>query len=1177
VRSTETALSTGCTLLGLTLIFSGLCAAQTANGSISGEVRDPALAAIPNARVTLTNVATNETRRTLSSPQGVYTFPLLPPATYRIEAEVMGFKRFIRDNLKLDVALVLTLDIPMEIGAATDSVTVTGEAPPLEEGTSSLAHIIENERIVNLPTNGRNSYGFATLVPGVRASKGFTQVAYGMYNDQFVSINGSRPNQNAFTLDGGNNTNPAFNGPGYFPSVDEVQEYKVQTNNFSAEFSNSAGGVVNLITKSGTNSLHGSLYEFLRNDKLTGTDFFVNRGGLKKSALRYNQFGGTAGGPLLIPKLYNGRDRTFFFGSYEGLRWVRGITAAGTMPTDLERSGDFSQTRTASGQLITVYDPLTSRPDPNQPGQFIRSAFPGNIVPSNRFDAVSRNLLPFIPRGNVPGVAFTNLNNFISNASSPVHKNGFTARVDHSLTQNQKVFARFSLNNTPVSRPEIYGHDLYISEPINGAVDQLNQRQAVVNYTNALSPRLVLELSSSFLRYSIQRKGPGNDFDPVQLGFPVYYRQLQPALVPCFPGITITNLGVSIPVADVGGGLIGNCQLLHDSYESFHEYANVTNTRGSHNLKFGGNFGTNRLATGRYGVANQSYSYTPGFTQGPNPLAGSATAGVAFASFLLGTPSSGSVTTNGPGQNLLYRYYGIYFQDDWKVTSKLTLNLGVRYDYQSPWTERYNRIADFNFTAPSPLQVPGLQLVGGLFYPGVGDTPRGQFNADRKNLGPRFGYAYTLNKSTVLRGGYGIFFAPITGGGYNGSAVPISGFQSSSAMNPSTDGITPTNYMSNAFPDGFVRAPGNTQGLATLLGQSVTGMDRDRHTPYAQQWNFDIQRTLPLNLLLDVAYAGSRGLRLFGSLNYNQLYNADLALGDALRQQVPNPFFGLITAGPLSTPTVQRSQLLRPYPQFTGVTAGNASYGASTYHALQAKLERRFAHGFSMLISYTFSKLLDDIASTTTGFPGETFSGGGYQDNWNRKKERAPAQFDSPHYLAINSVYELPIGRGKRYAPRNALLDGVIGGWQLNGIATFQSGVPLQVVVASNTLNNYGGAQRPNWSGVAASLSGPVSQRLNNYFDTSQFTLPAPYTYGNAARLLSGLRAPGLANLDLSIFKNFAIRESVKLQFRAESFNTMNHPQFSLPNTSIGSSSAGVIGTQANLPRDIQFAVKLLF
>lgn len=1126
-------------------------------------------------KIEVVDIATNVGRTTYSNDLGYYSFPLLPPATYRVEAEMRGFKRLIRENVKLDVALGLTVDLVMEVGVLTESVTVTAEAPPLELGTSSLGHVIEYERIANLPTNGRNSYGFATLVPGVRASAGFTQVAYGGYNEVFVSINGSRPNQSFFTLDGGTNTSPTFNGPVYFPSVDEVQEYKVQTNNLSAEFSYTGGGVVNLITKSGTNQFHGSLYEFVRSDKLTAGDFFANRGGLAKNELRFNQFGGSIGGPVIIPKLYNGKDRTFFFGSDEVLRWVAGSIASGTMPTELERTGNFSQTRATNGQVITVYDPLTSRPDPNQPGNFIRSAFPGNILPASRIDSVAENIVPYIPHADVAGAPVTNVGNFISNAPAVVNKEGFTVRVDHSITDRQRIFARSSLNDTHHVRPEIYGKALFVSAPITGAEDHFNQRQAVVNYTNLIRPTLVLELSSSVLRYYINRYSPGNGFDPVQLGFPTYFRQLQPALVPCFPSISVTNLGVTIPVTDVGGGFLANCSLLDDSVDSFYEYANLTNVRGSHSLKFGGNFGTNRLGTFR-SVANSGFSFTPAFTQGPNPLVGSATAGDAFAGFLLGTPASGTVTTNGPGQNNLYRFFGIYFQDDWKVSSKLTLNVGVRYDYQSPWTERFNHMSDFNFTAPSSLQVPGLNLVGGLFFPGVGGTPRGQFQPDRKNFAPRFGFAYSLNNKTVLRSGYGIFFAPINGGGYNDTAMPTSGFSSTSAMTTSLDGITPYSYLSNPFPNGFVRATGSSQGLATLVGQSVAGMDRDRLTPYAQQWNFNIERTLAPNVLLTMAYAGSRGLRLFGTLSADQLPNQYLSLGSALLQQVPNPFYGIITTGTLSASTVARSQLLRPYPQFSAVTIGNASYGASTYHALQMKVERRFSRGFSLLGSYTFSKLMDDVSPSTTGFPGETFEGGGYQDYTNRGKERAPATFDTPHYLAINGVWEIPVGKGHGMF-QQGVFNAILGGWQLNGIATFQSGAPLQMGVATNTLNNYGGGQRPNWSGQDATLSGPASQRLNKYFDTSQFTLPAPYTYGNVGRLLGGLRSSGIRNLDASIFKNFTLHEKLRLQFRAESFNVANHPQFGLPNTTIGSTSAGVISTSANLPRNIQFALKLLF
>jgi outer membrane receptor protein involved in Fe transport len=1160
------------------LLLLALCtataSAQTATGSISGSVRDPSNAVVADAKITLTNAATNESRSTTSNNLGYFAFPLLPAATYRLEAQALGFKRWIRDSIKLDVALALTIDVSFQIGATTEQVTITAEAPPLESENAALGHIVENQRIINLPLNGRNSYSFAALVPGVRASAGFSQVAYGMYNDQFVSINGSRPNQNSFLLDGGANSEPAFNGPAIFPSVDSVDQYKVQTNNFSAEFAHAAGGVINVVSRSGSNEVHGSLFEFLRNDKLVANDFFVNRAGQQKATFRFNQFGGTLGGPVVLPKIYNGKDRTFFFFSYEALRWVRGLTSSGTMPTDLERSGDFSQTRNQAGQLITIYDPLTTKPDPANPGRFIRSPFLQNIIPADRFDPVAANILKYFPHANAPGNPFTHTNDFVSNYSAPIHKDTVSARVDHVLNGNHRVFARFTLNNTSHNRPSIYGPDLRVSAPVLGN-DQLNQRSAVANYTGVLKPNLVLELSSSFLRYSIQRKGPALDFDPAQLGFPSYFHNLQPTLRPCFPSVAVAGMGVTIAVPDSGGGLLGSCGLLHDGYETFQEVGNFTYTRGAHTLKFGASFGTNRLTTGRYGAASQSLSFAPNFTQGPDPLVASGGAGFAFASFLLGN-GSGNIRSDGPGQNLLFRYYGFYLQDDWKLTPRLTLNLGLRYDYDSPWTERYNRIADFNYTAPSPVSVPGLALVGGLQFPGTGGLPRSQFNPDRNNVAPRVGFAFQLNSSTVIRGGAGIFYAPITGGGYNGAAVPISGFLATTIWVGTVDNVTPNYYLSNPYPLGFQRATGSSQGLATLLGQDVTGMDRSRVTPYAEQWNFNIQHTLPKSFLIDAAYAGSRGLHLFGNLNPNQLPNQYLGLGSALGQLVPNPFSGLITTGTLSAAQVQRGQLLRPYPQFTSVTVGNVSYGASTYHALQAKLERRFASGFSLLVSYTFSKLIDDVAATTTGYPGEIFGGDSIQDFNNRRNERALADFDTPHYLAINSIYELPVGPGKKFL-KHGPLSVVLGGWQLNGISIFHSGFPLEVFTAANNIFNYGGPQRANWNGQNPNTSGSMSSRIGQYFTPAAFSQPGPYTFGNVARQLGILRSPGLANLDLSIFKNFQFVERFRLQFRAESFNLMNHPQFGPPNTTIGTPAAGVISTVNNAPRDIQFALKLMF
>jgi len=1037
---------------------------------------------------------------------------------------------------------------------------------------------VDNTRIVNLPTNGRNSYGFATLIPGVRASRGFTEVAYGMYNDQFVSINGSRPNQNSFLLDGGANSNPAFNGPAMFPSLDSVEEYKVQTNNFSAEFSNSAGGVINLVTKAGTNQFHGSLFEFLRNDKFTANDFFINRAGRKEGPFRFNQFGAAVGGPLVIPGVYNGKDKTFFFASYEGLRWVRGLITTGTMPTLLERQGNFTETRTGAGQVISVYDPFTTAPDPSRPGRSLRTPFPGNMIPTARFDPVSRNLLAYFPAPNAPGAPNTNVNNFATNPSAPIIKNTLSARVDHLINSAQRIYGRFSMNNTPHNRPPIYGDtpELRVSSPVLGN-DQLNQRQVTLNYNWVARPTFVVELSSSYLRYTIRRAGPALGFDPRQLGLPSYMGQLFTALRPCFPGVGITGLGVSIQAPDSGGGLMGSCGILGDAYETFHETGNATRIAGRHTMKFGGNFGVNRLATPRYGGAGFGANFNPGFTQGPDPVVASPTAGTGFASFLLGT-GGGQINSDGPGQNHLFRYYGFYFQDDWKISRALTLNLGIRYDENMPWTERFNRHTNFDYETASPLRAPGINLRGGLMFPGVGGLPRNSFDRDRNNIAPRFGFAWSIADKTVLRGGYGIFTAPITGGGYNGAAVPISGFQAQTQWVGTLDGITPTNRFSNPFPDGFIRGTGSAQGVSTLLGQNVTAMDRSRSNPYSQQWNLNLQRTLPGNFLMDVAMAGSRGLHLFGNLNPNQMPNQALTTGDAIRELVPNPFLGLITTGALSGARVARGQLLRPYPHFNAVTIGNLSYGASTYHSLQAKLERRFSQGVSLLFSYTLSKLIDDVGATTTGFPGEQFAGDNIQDQNNRRNERSTASYDAPHFLAMNGVWELPFGKGKPMLSDKGAVTWILGNWQLNSIATFRSGVPLSLTMASNTLFNFGGPQRPNWSnGNAGVVEGRIAKKITRYFDSTAFTAPAPYTFGTVPRFLSPLRGPGVANLDVSIFKNFPVKDRVSVQFRAEAFNIANRAEFGLPNTQIGSAAAGVITTQANSARDIQFALKLIF
>lgn len=1152
---------------GLTLSVS--LPAQTATGSITGTVLDPGGRVIAGAHINLVNKDTNETRTAITNDRGFYSLTLLPPANYSLSVEAQGFGGFKQENIRLNVGDALTINASLQVGQVATQVTVTDLPSALQTETSSLGQVVPNKTIVDLPVNGRNSYSFAALVPGVLPSAGFTQTAFDEYNDQFISINGSRPNQNVFLLDGGANTQPALNGPGFYPSIDMVDQYKVQTNNYSAEFSNTSGGIINVITKSGTNQFHGSLYDFYRSTGLNANNFFANLAGLSRAPFRYNQFGGTIGGPIY-------RDKTFFFFSYEGLRWTQAVTTTATLPTVAERGGDFS------GVATPIYDPFSTVPDPLHPGQFTRTQFAGNKIPSNKIDTVANNLLAYIPPPNLPGAA-AGATNFISNSSSPINKDDYSIRIDHALTSASKLFGRYSISTTHQVRPPVFGNspNYRVSSPILGP-DTLRQMQATIGDTTVINPSTVLELNSSFVRFHLARTPPGLGFDNTQLGFPSYFSDLAKKTAPCFPTAIIGGLGTAESIGNVGwGGLLGQLcwiGILNDANQVYHEEANLTKVAGTHTLKMGGDLGIGMFTTGRFNNGAGFYIFGPDWTGGPNPFA-AGNSGIGFASFLLGAGDFGFNYTGGPNEINSFRYYGGYFQDDWKVTPNLTLNLGIRYDYNTPWQERHNRITGWDPTSPSPLQVPGLHLVGGLNFPGVNGVSRYHFNPDKRTgIQPRLGFAYAINSTTALRGGYGIFMGPAVGSGYNNNGVPSTGFIGSTPWVTTLDGVHPLNLLSNPYPQGFTYATGSSQGLATDIGQSVVGMARDRKTSYAQQWNLDLQHTFPRRVLVDVAYAGSHGVHLYGDYNANQLPDQYLSMGSALNDQVPNPFYGKITNGGLSGKTVARSQLLLPYPQFTGVTLGDGSYyGASSYNSLQLKVERRFNNGFSILGSYTWSKLMDNVGATTTGFPGGNFAGGNVQDWDNLRAEWSLATFDTPNYLAINGIFDLPFGKGRKWANHNTFANYLIGGWQLNGIGTALSGTPQQVSVAANTLFNYGGTQRANWNGKNPSLHGKVSKRLNKYFDPSVFSAPAAFTYGNSPRTLGDLRAPGVARLDLSGVKNTQIVEGWTLQFRAEAFNIFNHPQFGPPDTTLGDGRTGSISFQANDPRELQFALKLLF
>lgn len=1122
---------------------------------ISGTIQDSTGAVVPIAEVTVTNENTGIQWEAKVNQSGIYTVPLLQPGLYRINVRANGFRPVSRTGVELRVAQTAQLDFTLELGTSSESITVTEQIPLLDAGSNAIGAVVDPQQVEALPMLGRNSNALVTLVPGVRATRQTTLNAVLESHYQFFSINGSRPNQSQFMLDGGNNTNLTFNGPEYSPQVEEVQQFKIQTSNFSAEYANSGGGVINVVSKSGTNEFHGSAFNYFRNDVLSANDFFSNSSGRARPVLRYNQFGGTVGGPVI-------KNRTFFFFSYEGLRQKSPTVVTTSVPTELQKAGDFSRTLSSNGQLVTIYDPATTRVDPNNPTQYLRSPFPGNRIPQDRIDPVSAKIQTYYPAPTSAGNVNTGLNNFFFSGPSLRETDNFSGRVDHQFNSSTMLMGRFSRANLSTwANPATFGSS-NIASPGYSTKPQ-HHPYALGKVTKTFSPSLFGEFVFSWARWFYQSFGLSNGFDPTQLGFPSYLAANSISLG--FPSIAPGEMS--------GLGSYFNEYDVSDRYEG---KANLSKVTGRHVLKFGGMYGMGKYITRLANNSAGAYSFGAAFTQGPNPLVGSTTQGFGYASFLLGAMSAGTHNVTELRGDYRQPYYGFYFQDDYKITSKLTLNLGLRWEYESPRIEANNQVSNFNFTDTATLP-NGAVVRGGLMFPGVGGVSERNWNPNRKNFAPRFGFAYNLGDKTVFRGGYGIFYSNSWGNGRNNNALPQNGFICSTPAATSLDnGLTPYAVLSNPFPTGFCNATGSSAGLLTNLGQTLFVLDRNAKQPYVQTWNFNIQRLMPLGIVTEIAYSGSRGIHLMGIQEWDQLAPEHLQRGAQLNSQVPNPFYGVITQGQLAAPTITLGQALRPYPQFLGVSTRNANYGNSIYHAMLLRVERRMSKGLTVTAAYTVSKQIDDMIPSVNGFPGESFSGAPPQNFYNLRGERALTSWDTPQTLVLSYLYELPFGPGKPLVNGGGVLGYIVGGWQINGNTTFQSGFPLQIN-GGNGSGSFAGTQRPNWNGANATLSGPPAERLLRYFDTSAFSFNAPFTFGNTPRMMPNLRCPGVANFDISVFKNTQITERIRLQFRAEAFNAFNRVQFGVPNTNINSTAFGVISNQQNIPRNIQLALRLTF
>jgi hypothetical protein len=1141
------------------LFAAGALFAQTA--SITGRVSDPSGAVVPGVQIEVRSLDSGLQKQSETNSEGYYSVPALAPGRYEVAFTKTGFVLVRETGLTLTVQQVARLDIVLRIGEMTQRVEVSAQSVLLDSETSTMGQVVGSRQLTELPLLGRNPYALAMLVPGVRPSSGVNDLPVNQVSSISYSINGQRASQNEFLLDGAPNSAPAQNQVVINANPDAVQEFKVETNTFSAEYGRAGGGIFNVVTKSGGNELHFSMYEFLRNDKLNANDFFANTAGSQKPPFRFNQFGGTIGGPVVLPRFYDGRNRTFFFASAELVRFVQGITFTATVPDPVQLTGDFNGVRNAAGNPITIYDPLTTMTASS--GGFTRSPFAGNRIPENRIDPVARNISKYWPAPNAAGNPVTGLNNFSRPDGTRVEKNTFSTRLDHNFSDRQRIFWRYSYDDTPWIRALPYGIDNPASP---GAGPQVFTRQnTVLEDTHVFSPSLLMSLRYSLTRLANKRPAHAEGFDITTLGFPPSLRD-QIGDPRAFPAINVTGMSVSGSVAGIVlGGALGAPGIINMGNLVHALQGSVTKSASSHTLKMGGEFRVIQLNNQQTGNTSTQFSFTPQWTQGPNPTASSATAGIGLASFLLGL-GSGNVTP-APAIAQTTRYYGLFVQDTYKVTPKLTLNLGMRYEYESPRTDRFNQLTNFDYDAPLPLQIPGLELRGGLTFAGVDGAPRQQAAPDRNNFAPRLGISYRLTTKTVVRAGAGIFFTPLTGlNDTVASLFGLSGFLASTDMVSSLDGVTPLNYLRNPYPGGLNLPTGNSLGLLTLLGQPIAFYDRGNRIGYSGQWNLNVQRELPGSLLMEVGYVGTRGLKLLQDRSFNQLPDSALSLGDALRQQVANPFYGKISVGTLAQPTVARAQLLRPFPQFNDVTSAVANWASSSYHAFQFRLEKRFGHGFSSLASYTWSKLLDYGIGA---FGGEALSGSNFQ-NWNNvAAEWSPSTTDQTHRFIVNAVYDLP-------SPKNwgKVAENTLGGWEVAGILSGFSGGPLGVTSSVNNTFSQGGGQRPNWTGVSPRLDNPTPTR---WFDTTQFSAPAPYRFGNAPRTFGGSRSDGTGQLDLMVSKNIRFFERFNLQFRTEFFNLANHARFAPPNVTFGSPQFGVVSSQGNTPRIIQFGLKLRY
>lgn len=1130
-----------------TILGSGALFAQSFQGGIRGLVKDAGGGAVANTKVVLTDQSTNLTLSTLSNEQGEYVFNNVVPATYSLTAEAPGFKKFENKNITLATQQFLTLDVSLQVGNVTESVLVTEEVPTIEVSNASTGQLIDRQKLVDLPNLGRNPFMMSKIAPNVST---VGNPNYNRMQDQSgssnISIAGGPVRGNNYLIDGIPITD-SVNRAVIIPTLETVEEVKVQANTYDAEMGRTGGGVFNTLMKGGANQLHGSAVGYMRQTEWIANTFFGNANRQARQPQPYRNYGGSLGGPVFIPKVYDGRNKTFWNLGIEGYYMTSSYGAQFAVPTAREVTGDFSQ----SG--INIFDPLSGSAANN----YVRTQFPGNVIPANRISAIGSAIAKTYPAPNTATTRFGGAN-YTAPASLFDRALQYTGKFDHQVATWWRASLSYLFYKSNEPGENNFGT---ISSP-NQWLLKRNVNATQFNNFITINPTTTLSVRYGFNRFPNENSVTSLGFSPGQLGFSsAYVSQLQQLQFPIVNMETLQSLGAN-----------------NRNYNVFYSrnfMVGVAKFIGKHNLKAGYDYRVLRVDGINFDDASGTFGFNDRWTR-QNPLASGG--GSDLASMLLGLPSSGTVNV-GAQLGQFVRYNGFYVHDDYRVSRSLTLNLGLRFETETGIAGRDNAfIIGFDRSVRSPLPTTGSPLTGGLMYAGQNGYGSTTFNPVSLKVAPRLGAAYQLNDKTVLRGGFGMFWAPVPFGlqntlGYTQQTQLFSTFDEFRTVAPGFD-------FANPFGT-FIRPAGNSAGLLAGVGRSVSAYDNLARSPYVMQYSFDVQRQLPGGFAVLLGYVGSvsRNLSLgIAGRNINQLDPSLLSRGTALATQVTNPFFATGGVGLVGSRTISTGQSLRPYPQFDGVTMLLSDLNSARYDSFVISVKKRMSAGLTLNSNFTYAKSYD--ASTGGNTNNLLTTQGAYQNVFNLDAEYSPSSFIAPLRWATTVTYELPFGKGKPFMNSNKAMDLAFGGWSFNAVSLLQSGFAMAVTQPNNNSGFGFAGQRPNATGENPATSGSFAERMNNWINRNAFSLAPQYTLGNTARTLMTLQGPGQVNWDMSLFKSFTITEGIKAQFRAEALNAMNTPLFRAPATTFNPANFGTFGritSQANFPRMYQLGMRITF